>query len=469
MQTFVVRDMEQQNPTIRMDARQFDPRLLRTADAIRAAAERHPTQLRLLPLGALVTPDLGITAGATPRGGIYIEDGVPFVRVQNVRRGYLDLADIVFIDEETHHEDLRRSSLALGDVLVTITGATYGLVAKVTKEVVPGNVNQHVVRLRLNPGYDPDFLVGYLNSHLGRDQFERAYTGSSRPALDYPTLARTEVLVPSENEVMDRIGAIVKDGLAKADEAHRRALVLLSTEGGTVSRLLGLSPLPPQRARTFVVDPTGLGDRLDAVSRDPDYEAVVAAVKNGTYAAEPVTAFAKDTTRKVVPSDEPENEFVPVDLTHFDPDFGTMIPPAPCLGIDIEGTRVVLYRGEVAVSRLRFYLRKVAVVPNISRAVATMEVRTFGCDNPADAEYLWVMLRQDFAIRQMQHTVTGSSRPRAESEDILNVVVPLPPPSVKSQVVREVRRIYDSAREQWEMADSIRESTFEEVAKAILD
>jgi len=467
VRSFVVRDIELGNPTRRIDVRQFDPGLLRTISIIREAARRNPERLKLMPLAALVKPDLGITGGATPKGGIYVEVGVPFIRVQNVRRGYLDLTEIVYIDDHTHREDLHRSALKLNDVLITITGATYGLVAKTTKKVVPGNVNQHVVRLRLKPEYDPDFLVGYLNSRLGRDQFEHAYTGSSRQALDYPALRQTKILLPSRR-VMSDIGAGVRDGLARAERAHNRAFTLLSTEGQTVHKLLHLPALPPQKARTFVVDPSRISDRLDAIAQDPDHDAVVKTVKRGRYSAEPVESLARETTRKLTPSAEPEREFLLVELPDFDPDFGAIRPPTASLGIDIAGTRVALAPGEVAASRLRFYLRKVAVIPKMQNAITTTEVCTFACDRKIDAEYLWILLRQDFAIRQMQHTITGSSRPRSEGENILKVVVPIPPPAVRLRLIREVRGIYDTASKQKVIAERIRESAFDKVRRMVL-
>lgn len=70
----------------------------------------------------ILEPDSGITGGATPSGANYLEAGIPFLRVQNVRDMRLNLENLVFIDEETH-QSLKRSQLSKEDVLLTITGA----------------------------------------------------------------------------------------------------------------------------------------------------------------------------------------------------------------------------------------------------------------------------------------------------------------------------------------------------------
>ena len=49
----------------------------------------------------ILEPDSGITGGATPSGANYLEEGIPFRRVQNVRYMRLNLENLVFIEEET--------------------------------------------------------------------------------------------------------------------------------------------------------------------------------------------------------------------------------------------------------------------------------------------------------------------------------------------------------------------------------
>ena len=69
-----------------------------------------------------------MASGATPqlsrREELYDdeENGVPFLRVQNVTEGGVYEHDLVFISREVHETDLRRSRVLGGDLLVTITG-----------------------------------------------------------------------------------------------------------------------------------------------------------------------------------------------------------------------------------------------------------------------------------------------------------------------------------------------------------
>ena len=65
-----------------------------------------------------------MSGGATPLGASYAEEGVPFVRVQNVMPNYFALHNVIYITPE-QDAALVRSRLCEGDVVLTITGS-YG-------------------------------------------------------------------------------------------------------------------------------------------------------------------------------------------------------------------------------------------------------------------------------------------------------------------------------------------------------
>lgn len=140
--------------------------------------------------------------GATPRGANYLDEGIPFLRIQNVGKNRLELDDVVYIDEETHNEILRRSQLQPGDVLITITGRI-GTSAVVPRDMPIGNINQHIVRMRLRDRQtNPYYLAAFLNSQAGYLQTEREAYGTTREALPYYCLER--IIVPRAPGALQR-------------------------------------------------------------------------------------------------------------------------------------------------------------------------------------------------------------------------------------------------------------------------
>jgi len=162
-------------------------------------------------LGA-ISPD--IVGGATPTKGsaeFYATEGIKFFRILNIKSNDFDLSDLNYIKEEVHQGELKRSQLEENDVLMTITGRV-GNAAVVTADLLPANINQHIVRLRIAVrDVSPQYLAVYLNGSVGLALSNRGVTGGTRVALDYGTIKAIQIPVPPP-AVQDEI----------VTEAHRR-------------------------------------------------------------------------------------------------------------------------------------------------------------------------------------------------------------------------------------------------------
>src|SRR6056297_1683995 len=84
-------------------------------------------------------------SGSTPRGGhkVYVDDGVPFIRSQNVNNNNLDFEDMAKITQAIHKQ-MKSTTVKPLDVLLNITGASIGRSCVVPEKLEEGNVNQHV-------------------------------------------------------------------------------------------------------------------------------------------------------------------------------------------------------------------------------------------------------------------------------------------------------------------------------------
>jgi type I restriction enzyme, S subunit len=154
-----------------------------------------------------------ITGGATPLGTPYVteDEGIRFLRVQNIASNYLDLGEVKYIPKLFHEGELRRSQLKSHDVLLTITG-TYGISAIVPEKFGTANINQHVVKMVVDKTkIDPYYLSVFLNTHLCRKQFDRYITGGTRPALDYNSILSTRIVYPkSLQEQRKKADSVIK-------------------------------------------------------------------------------------------------------------------------------------------------------------------------------------------------------------------------------------------------------------------
>lgn len=166
--------------------------ILDAADALRAKRREALAQLNLLlqstfleMFGDPVTNANGwetiaiadltstVTKGTTPTtyGMPFVPTGVPFVRVQNLVDGRVDLSDgPLFIDEATHHT-LKRSQIKRGDILLSIAG-TIGRAAIVEADDAL-NCNQAVAILRFKSEVNTQFVLHWLSTADAAKQVSR--------------------------------------------------------------------------------------------------------------------------------------------------------------------------------------------------------------------------------------------------------------------------------------------------------
>lgn len=123
-----------------------------------------PTGWRWTTLGEIADLKGGLTKGKKRKNGERLRS-VPYLRVANVQRGYLDLDQVKLIEAtETEIEELR---LRTGDVLFNEGGDRDKLGRGwIWEDALPECVHQnHVFRARLhNPGVEPKFVSWYANS-----------------------------------------------------------------------------------------------------------------------------------------------------------------------------------------------------------------------------------------------------------------------------------------------------------------
>ncbi|MBL8099817.1 MAG: restriction endonuclease subunit S [Anaerolineales bacterium] len=152
-----------------------------------------------------ISPDL--VGGATPTRGdteLYAEDGIKFLRILNIGENEIILEDLNYIKEIVHNGELKRSQLAENDVLMTITGRV-GTSAVVSIDILPANINQHIVRMRItHQECLPEYLAIYLNSSIGKALSNRGVTGGTRIALDYEVIKKIQIPLPPQ-KVQEKI------------------------------------------------------------------------------------------------------------------------------------------------------------------------------------------------------------------------------------------------------------------------
>lgn len=157
-------------------------------------------------------------SGSTPAGGksVYSEQGIPFLRSQNVHNDGLFLHDVAFISDMIHKR-MSGTTVYPEDLLLNITGGSIGRCAVVSEEIDEANVNQHVAIIRPIVRSSNAYLHSVILSQYFQRKIEDAQTGAGREGLPKGKMDRLPIPVPPLAEqaaIVERVESL----MAKCDE-----------------------------------------------------------------------------------------------------------------------------------------------------------------------------------------------------------------------------------------------------------
>ena len=141
-----------------------------------------------------------IASGVTPKGGseVYVDEGTPFLRSQNVHDGGLRLGNVSFITEAVNAK-MRSSQTKPGDIVLNITGASIGRACVVPDTVKQANISQHILLLRFKK-YRVAYAANYIQSRFIKDYIDTIQLGASKQALNMGQALNFPLLLPPQDE-----------------------------------------------------------------------------------------------------------------------------------------------------------------------------------------------------------------------------------------------------------------------------
>ena len=150
-----------------------------------------------------------ISKGTTPTtmGGDFVEEGIRFLKAENIGKGFRVNNYPEFFISEKVDEQLARSRLKEHDVLVIIAGATTGLASVLQKELLPANTNQAVSFIRLLNFNYSHWVSHWLTTQFAQSVIWMGAVQAAQPNLSMESLGNIYIAIPPVEEVIE----ILKD------------------------------------------------------------------------------------------------------------------------------------------------------------------------------------------------------------------------------------------------------------------
>ena len=410
----------------RLDAEHYHPWHLENLRKIKENAQ---------PLSEFI---IHISGGATPLGAVYPEEGIPFLRVQNIMPNYISDSGIKHLSPSQNQEILR-SQLKKDDVLLTITGVSYGKSAVVTDEFVGANINQHSVKMTVR-NIVPYFLSVFLNCKYGYSQSTRHVVGITRPALDYSAIK--SFLIPDLDRKFQETIASYCSQAEKSKEnskqCYREAQTLLLTE-------LGLADWQPKHQLTFVktFTDTKHAERIDADYFQPKYDEIENGIENYSHKSTKVRDEFKQ--NKSTFEVDPEKLYRYVEIGSVNVSTGEIVAEE-VLGKDLPvNAKRVLRKGDIIVSKVRTYRGAITIVQE-DGYVGSGAFCVLRENGQINKETLLACLHSKLFLTWSWKPNTGTSYPTLNDDDILDFSIPILPKDKQAEIEQKVTESFNSRK-----------------------
>jgi type I restriction enzyme S subunit len=146
--------------------------------------------------------------GSNLKASEYLDEGVPIIRLQNIKPNYFVPKDIKFISSRKA-DQLSRHSFQPGDLVIAKLGDPCAVACLIPEDFPDGRIVADVVRFRGDPKrVDHCYVSYFLNSPAAKAQIDAGTTGTTRKRVNLTKLKRIQLPLPPLAE-QKRIAAIL--------------------------------------------------------------------------------------------------------------------------------------------------------------------------------------------------------------------------------------------------------------------
>lgn len=364
----------------------------------------------------------------------FVDEGIPFLRVNNIKRNHLDLSNLKYISEE-YHQKLKKSQLCPGDVLLTTKG-TIGISAVVPEDIGKVNMSQNLVRMQFKDGIYPEYVSIFLNSELGRLQTERLSTGVTQKYLNFENIKSIRIpILPKDKQ--GEIVNLLKSNEKKLSSNNNKINCLRNKLNVSISEELGLN-ISYAGENIFYVEE--LEKRFDPYYYLPKYKTIFDALFKKDFNLKKLKNLGEFNRALIKPKEEPDKNFKYIQIQDIDEVSHEIISYTDVIGEESPGrARLLIKKGDILIPLLGGSLKSIAIVPDeFDNEVATNGFTSLYIPDEPLRHYVFLFLISEFGQVQMEREKTGAIMPSISKSTVQNLIIPLP----NENIIKKIHNKY---------------------------
>ena len=223
--------------------------------------------------------------GSAIKATDYVDDGVPFIRVADVTRGEgtIKTSDMIYISEEAH-QNISRSKVTPGDVVIAKTGATMGAASVIPDTLIEANIRGDLAALTAMPGILPEYIFSFINTAIGQRFFWRLNSGGTRGRVVIGNLKNYPIVIPPltiQKKIIKKMNSAYKEKKLRDKNIIKKLDsiddYLLNALG--LPELIGISE--PDSDKLFKIKFSDLSGRFDPFYHKNIFKKIEKSIEDG--------------------------------------------------------------------------------------------------------------------------------------------------------------------------------------------
>lgn len=365
------------------------------------------------------------------------EEGIPFIRISNIKLLEFDTTDLVYIPKEIHKKEIK-TELNKGDIVISKIGSI-GNIGIINEELSPCNFSQNNIGIKMNGKIDSHYLATYMISKYCLFQLHRYSTIQVQSKLNLSDIRNLIVPIPSP-EIQKYIG----DKVRKAEELREEAKTLQKE----IDILLEVDMLLKEEtdkvyniydSKINWTNEINIEDRIDPNFYQKKYISTIEKLGNNKVRLEKYVRITKIRyqTGNI-------NKYI--EISSINNSFGTIDEVEELRPEEIPtSAKYQVKEGDILVSLVRPTRKAISIVTKeYDNAICTGGFAVLQSKGKVPVEFLTAVLRTNFVGIQFERYCAGSTYPTINEDDVVKVFIPMYSENQINKITENYRRIIDN-------------------------
>ncbi|MBN1494123.1 hypothetical protein JW911_00085 [Candidatus Peregrinibacteria bacterium] len=368
----------------------------------------------------------------------YVDDGVLFLRAQNVRPLQIDIENNPVYISNKDAVLLKNNLITKKDILLTRTGANFGQ-CSIFLDNQQAIASSHTFIIK-GGELNPFFLAVFLNTNFGRKLIDKGMYGGLQPEVAPFFLYQIPLpifkVIP---DIIEKIYLLSQKYIDDSKSLYSQAETLLLSE-------LGLLDWKPKHTLSFVKNYSDMQEveRIDAEYFQPKYEEIIEAVKKYKGGFDELGNLVKIKDKNFTPKDNEQYKYIELanissngEINGYTENFGNELPSR---------ARRKVQKSDLIVSSIEGSLDSIALITeDWKNALCSTGFFAVNSDK-LNSETLLVLLKTKVGQLQLKKGCKGTILTAVGKDELSKIVLPKIDSETQKEIKGKITEMYKTKK-----------------------